>query len=128
MGTTEVCGSQKSHLVSFILASKFQTHSERYWIHSVMRLCVTLAKDNFSSFEGEVNERAILHSFDQWGSYIKNADSSAMSQGNMLFSCCFLSGVPGWLHMVRVGLNSASPSHKGKYVKAQVIYKVGCES
>ena len=37
-----------------------------------MSLCVTLAKDNFSSFEGEVNERAILHSFDQWGSYIKN--------------------------------------------------------
>ena len=63
MGTTEVCGSQKSHLVSFILASKFQTHSERYWIHSVMSLCVTLAKDNFSSFEGEVNERVILHSF-----------------------------------------------------------------
>lgn len=63
--TTEVCGSQKSHLVSFILASKFQTHSERHWIHSVMSLCVNLAKDNFSSFEGEVNERAILHSFDQ---------------------------------------------------------------
>ena len=80
----------------------------------MVSLCVNLAKDNFSSFEGEVNERAILHSFDQWGFYIKNADSSAMSQIHMLFSCCFLSGAPGWLHMVRVGLNSASPSHKRK--------------
>lgn len=88
---------------------------------------LTLLKITFLVLKVKLTKERFF-TFDQWGSYIKNADSSAMSQINMFFFMLFPVWSSRMASLGQGGSQLCQPIPQREIVKAQVIYKVGCES